>query len=124
MPYDYETLVSAIKQSPSPNLAYRTAKELLEDQPDVRSRLSRECLDYAWNDAKRFNQMVERLEGRLSRPQRLTSDQQLTESEANKIRNSRKPHAELGRVMAVYDIDSVRTIYRLVSDMFEQKETP
>lgn len=116
MAYDYATLVHAIKLSPSPNLAYRTAKELLEHDPETRSKLSRECLDYAWNDAKRFNQMVERLEGRLSRPPRLTADETTIDNERNLIRTSKRPHKELGRVMAQYDTNSVRSIYALIHE--------
>lgn len=122
MRYSYDDLVRAISQSPSPNLAYRTVKEMLINHDELRIRISKECLDVAWADAARFNRMVERQEGRLARPARLKLDEAGIIQQASLIRSSSRPHFELGRVMSSYDIESVNSVYSLVEELFAEAQ--
>ena len=107
-------LIKAIKEAKSPKLAINGAKLLYGNDPSW-GDVSRACFEETWADATRMNRLIERKSGNVRWPDRFGIDENRIKSEVNRIKTSKEPSTEWGRVLSTYDEHTLNEIQRLVN---------
>lgn len=112
-----EVLTEAIKKSRSPKMALDGAKLLLNgggDYPDI----FKTVFETVWSDATRRNQAIERRAGKnrlLKWPPRTQLEEGACQLVAKKVRRSRNPEREFGKVLSSYEEQTIKRIYQILS---------
>ena len=110
---DMQFLIKTINNARSPKLALNGAK-LVYGNDESWGEIHKACLDAAWEDATRRNQLIEKSNGKSRWPNRFDiADERIVE-EANKITSSTNKSNEWGLALSTYDHATLMKIKNLV----------
>lgn len=113
-----EALTESIKRSKSPKMAVDGVKMLLGSTEDY-SDIFKAVLEEVWLDATLRNRAIERKAGRnelIKWPPRTNLEESECQLISKKIKKSRNPAKEMGKVLASYNELTIKRIYQILSD--------
>lgn len=113
---DFQILKESVLLSHSPKLS-QDGVWLLLGSTEEYDRIFKETLDAAWRDAARRNRIVTRSAGKkrnVAWPDRITPEEKVFQSDMLSVtttRSQRKKLRILGKVLAVYDQQSIQKFF-------------